>query len=241
MDRKNPVETPIFQTAGSQRLMLLEGLPTNLREHLGRTRRLILVANNPAIGGVDIGALDLGAEDVVVGFNLHLKAALLPVEPIHVLVHGYNKSDAHFFGLPLQGGVAKLFAAQPSRRFSILLAGYDPICPIPGVGFYQGRLPLEVLQDYPRVGPVGRTIVGPTTGFTTMVLFDWLRRECGYGYDLYALGFSNEAGKLWSGHAWDYEREWLQRSEVRQISLARSKGGLGRLLAVLGRNWKRPA
>lgn len=241
MDRKNPVETSVFQDAGSQRLMLLEGLPANLREHLGRARRLILIANNPAIGPADIQALDLGADDVVVGFNLHLKAALLPDEPVHVLVHGYNKGDARFFGLPLQGGVARLFAAEPSRRFSILLAGYDPLCPMPGVGFYQGRLPLEVLQAYPRVGPAGKVIVGPTTGFTSMVLFDWLRRECGYGYELCTLGFSNEAGKLWSGHAWDYERAWLQVSEVRQIPLERKKSKVGRLLAVLGRNWKRPA
>jgi hypothetical protein len=59
--------------------------------------------------------------------------------------------------------------------------------------------------------------VGPTTGFNALVLFDWLRGHAGYRYQLVTLGFSNEAGKLWGGHAWDYERSWLLKADVVRV------------------------
>ena len=51
------------------------------------------------------------------------------------------------------------------------------------------------------------------------MLFDWLRGHAGYSYQLMTLGFSNEAGKLWGGHAWDYERDWLQKSDIIVVPL----------------------
>jgi hypothetical protein len=34
-----------------------------------------------------------------------------------------------------------------------------------------------------------------------------------------SLGFSNEAGKFWSGHAWEYERQWLLEADVTVVPL----------------------
>ena len=67
--------------------------------------------------------------------------------------------------------------------------------------------------------PSGKPFAGPSTGFNAMVVFDWLLGRPGYTYELFALGFSNEAGTLWNGHAWDYERAWMHASRVRVIAL----------------------
>lgn len=60
---------------------------------------------------------------------------------------------------------------------------------------------------------------GLPPGFNALVLFEWLRGHAGYNYQLLTLGFSNEAGKLWGGHAWGYERAWLLKSDVVSVSL----------------------
>lgn len=95
------------------------------------------------------------------------------------------------------------------------------ICPLPRVALYWERIPLPALWNYPVDRPGGKRYVGPSTGFNALVLFDWLRGHAGYTYQLMTLGFSNEAGKLWGGHAWAYERDWLEKSNVTVVPLQR--------------------
>ena len=198
---------------------VLQALPVPLRECLSRATRVVLVANNPAITAADLQALDLGADDVVVSFNHCIKAALLSARSVNLFVHGYNAPDAYFFGLPYGPDVQRLIDQAQSRCFSMLVGCAAPMCPLPQVAMYWDRIPLPPLWNYPVDRPGGKRYVGPSTGFNTLVLLDWLRDHAGYTYQLLTLGFSNEAGKLWSGHAWDYERAWLQNSTVIVVPL----------------------
>lgn len=134
-------------------------------------------------------------------------------------MHGYNAPDAYFFGLPGNAEVRRLFDRAGDRCFTMLVGCAAPMCPLPRVAMYWDRIPLPALWNYPVDRPGGKRYVGPSTGFNTLVLFDWLRGHLGYTYQLMTLGFSNEAGKLWGGHAWDYERDWLQKSDVIVVPL----------------------
>lgn len=196
-------------------------LPPELRELLGRARRVVLVANNPAIRAEDFDALELGGRDVVVSFNTAIKAELLPVSATQVFVHGYHGQDFYFFGLPCRRCISDLFQQAPQRCFTLLVGVVKPMSALPRVAVYEDRIPLAPLLDYPKLRSDGKPFAGPSTGFNGMVLFDWLRERPGYSYDLFALGFSNEAGKLWKGHAWDYERAWMNDSRVRVVALSR--------------------
>lgn len=178
--------------------------------------RVILLANNPAITARDVDALSIGADDVVVSFNTCVKAPLLGGPWTNVLVHGFNEPDRYFFGLPCLPEVQGLLEA---GGFTVLMGCTGEITPLPGVSLLWARFPLPVVADYPVLRPDGKPFAGPTTGFSTLLLFDWLRRERGFGFQLLTLGFSNEAGKLWRGHAWDYERQWLQGAEVTVVPL----------------------
>ncbi|SDS17344.1 hypothetical protein SAMN05216579_0172 [Pseudomonas granadensis] len=198
---------------------VFEALPAELRDCLSRAARVVLIANNPAITAADFQALNLGSDDVVVSFNTCIKATLLNEQSVNVFVHGYNAPDAYFFGLPYGPHVQHMFERSGERCFSMLVGCAAPMCPLPRVAMYRDRIPLPPLWHYPVDRPGGKRYVGPSTGFNTLVLFDWLRGEAGYGYELLTLGFSNEAGKLWGGHAWDYERDWLRQSNIVAIAL----------------------
>lgn len=198
---------------------VFEALPAELRDCLSRAARVLLIANNPAITAADFQALNLGADDVVVSFNTCIKATLLNEHSVNVFVHGYNAPDAYFFGLPYGPHVQHMFERSGERCFSMLVGCAAPMCPLPRVAMYRDRIPLPPLWHYPVDRPGGKRYVGPSTGFNTLVLFDWLRGEAGYGYELLTLGFSDEAGKLWGGHAWDYERDWLRQSNIVAIAL----------------------
>ena len=198
---------------------VLDALPEPLRECLSRAARVVLIANNPAITVADFQALNIGANDVVVSFNTCIKAPLLNSRCVNVFVHGFNAPDAYFFGLPYGPCVQQLFEQAGDRCFSMLVGCAAPMCPLPRVSMYWDRIPLAPLWNYPVDRPGGKRYVGPSTGFNTLVLFDWLRGHAGYTYQLMTLGFSNEAGKLWGGHAWDYERGWLQNSAVIVVPL----------------------
>jgi hypothetical protein len=84
-------------------------------------------------------------------------------------------------------------------------------------------MPLPPLWNYPVDREGGKRYVGPSTGFNALVLFDWLRGHAGYDYQIITLGFSNEAGKFWSGHAWEYERQWLLGADVTVVPLQRCR------------------
>ncbi|CAB1400437.1 hypothetical protein [Pseudomonas fluorescens] len=198
---------------------VFEALPAELRARLDRAARVVLIANNPAITAADFQALNIGADDVVVSFNTCIKATLLNEQSVNVFVHGYNAPDAYFFGLPYGPHVQHMFERSGERCFSMLVGCAAPMCPLPRVAMYWDRIPLPPLWHYPVDRPGGKRYVGPSTGFNTLVLFDWLRGEAGYTYELMTLGFSNEAGKLWGGHAWDYERDWLRQSNIIVVPL----------------------
>ena len=198
---------------------VLEALPEPLQACLNRAPRVVLIANNPAITAADFQALNIGVDDVVVSFNTCIKASLLDSRSVNVVVHGYNAQDAYFFGLPLGPDVQRLSDQAGERCFTMLVGCAAPMSPLTRVAMYWDRIPLPPLWNYPVDRPGGKRYVGPSTGFNTLVLFDWLRGHAGYTYQLMTLGFSNEAGKLWGGHAWDYERDWLQKSDVIVVPL----------------------
>ncbi|MBP5945996.1 MULTISPECIES: hypothetical protein [unclassified Pseudomonas] len=198
---------------------VLGALPEPLQACLSRAARVVLIANNPAITVADFQALNIGVDDVVVSFNTCIKAPLLDSRSVNVVVHGYNAQDAYFFGLPFGPDVQRLCDQAGERFFTMLVGCAAPMCPLPRVAMYWDRIPLPPLWNYPVDRPGGKRYVGPSTGFNTLVLFDWLRGHAGYTYQLMTLGFSNEAGKLWGGHAWDYERDWLQKSDVIVVPL----------------------
>jgi hypothetical protein len=202
---------------------LLGALPQALKDCLARASRVVLVANNPAITAADVQALDIGRDDVIVTFNTCAKSALLSPQSVNVFVHGFNAPDAHFFGLPYKPEVQRLFDLPGARCFSMLVGCTGEMSPLPGVALYWERMPLPPLWNYPSDRPGGKRYVGPSTGFNALVLFDWLRGHAGYTYQVMTLGFSNEAGKFWSGHAWDYERQWLLKADVTVVPLQRRR------------------
>lgn len=221
MDGQHPeVDEPMALDAlpgGDQ--SVLDGLPQDLKERLRKAPRVLLVANNPAITRDDFQALSVGVDDVVVSFNKCLVAPLLCPQSVNVLVHGFNAPDAYFFGLPHGPEVQRLFSQAEGRCFTLLVGCTEAMCPLPQVALYRERIPLPPLWNYPVERPDGKRYVGPTTGFNALVVFDWLRGHPQFNYQLMTLGFSNEAGKRWSGHAWDYERDWLQKSDVTVVAL----------------------
>lgn len=214
---------------------VLAGLPAGLKACLQQAPRVVLLANNPAITAADVAALHITPADVVVSFNTCVQAELLTADAVNVFVHGFNAPDQYFFGLPCQPAVQRLFEQHPARCFSVLVGCTQPLCPLPQTGLYRERIPLPALWNYPVDRPKGKRYVGPSTGFNMLVLLDWLRGQPGYGYQLLTLGFSNEAGKLWGGHAWDYERAWLLAADVTVIPLAR-RSWWQSLLATFGRS-----
>lgn len=198
---------------------VLQALPPALQACLRSAARVVLVANNPAITEADFQALNIGVDDVVVSFNTCVKSALLNPRSVNLFVHGFNAPDAYFFGLPYGPEVQRLFRQPDARCFTVLVGCTATICPLADVALYWERIPLPALWNYPVDRPGGKRYVGPSTGFNALVLFDWLRGHPGFDYQLMTLGFSNEAGKLWGGHAWDYERDWLQQSDVTVVPL----------------------
>ena len=183
---------------------IFNALPDGLKTCLQRAPRVVLVANNPAITHEDFQALNVGVDDIVVSFNKCLKCDLISPASVNVFVHGFNAPDCYFFGLPYQPELQKLFEQPDVRYFTILVGCSEAVSPLPNVALYWDRIPLPALANYPVDRPDGKRYVGPTTGFNALVLFDWLRGYAGYGYQLVTLGFSDEAGKFWRGHASDY-------------------------------------
>ncbi|MBJ2347977.1 MULTISPECIES: hypothetical protein [Pseudomonas] len=202
---------------------LMGALPQALKNCLERAARVVLVANNPAITAADFQALDIGSDDVVVTFNTCVKSALLRPHSVNVFVHGFNAPDAYFFGLPYNAEVQRLFGLPDARCFTMLVGCTGNMSPLPGVTLYWERMPLPPLWNYPVDREGGKRYVGPSTGFNALVLFDWLRGHAGYNYQIFTLGFSNEAGKFWSGHAWEYERQWLLGADVTVVPLQRCR------------------
>lgn len=197
-------------------------LSTGLKAALRRARRVILVANNPAIGTDDFKKLAMSADDVVVSFNTCIMSDFLSPEYTNVFVHGYHGQEFHFFGLPCAPAVTQLFEQAKRGCYTILVGVVNPLSALPNVTIFHDRIPLPALQkDYPTLRKSGKPLAGPSTGFNAMVVLEHLRKLDGYQYELLALGFSNEAGTLWKGHAWEYERAWLRHSGVECIVVSK--------------------
>jgi hypothetical protein len=173
---------------------VMAGFSDELKGCLQRATRVVLVANN-------------------------LKGPLLSPRSQHVLVHGFNAPDHYFFGLPMSADLPSWLRARTPGCLAVLVGCTQPLCPMPGVSLFHERIPLPALWNYPVDRPGGKRYVGPSTGFNALVLLDTLRRQPGFTYSLVTLGFSNEAGKLWGGHAWDYERAWLLAAEITRMDL----------------------
>lgn len=236
----NPVEAAMDLSAhpgGHQDIV--GALPEALAQCLAVAPRVILVANNPAISQADFDGLRIEADDVVVSFNTCSKHDLLTAESVNVFVHGFNAPDRYFFGLPYRHELQRLFGQPQARCFTVLVGCAAPMSPVPGVMLLEERIPLPALWNYPVDRPGGKRYVGPSTGFNAMVVLDALRARLGYRYQLLALGFSTGGGKLWGGHAWDYEREWLAASTVQPVPLksppASARGLAGWWAKLLGR------
>lgn len=215
---QNPDELDLTALPGGEQ-DIIGALPPALAACLAHAKRVIFIANNPAICASDIDALQLSEADIVVSFNTCIKYDLLQQSPVNVFVHGFNAPDQYFFGLPYRPEIQQLFYENGHRCFTLLVGCAAPMSAVPGVMLLRERIPLPALWNYPVQRPNGKRFVGPSTGFNAMVLLSAVRERLGYGYQLFALGFSNEAGKLWGGHAWDYEREWLLRSDVESLAL----------------------
>lgn len=213
----------------------LEGFPAELQILLREARRVVLVANNPAIARGDMSRLGLGANDIVVYFNGCVPYSLIDPKVINVFFHGFNVEDRYFFGLPYRREIVELFRCAPGRCFTVLMGVDEALCPLRGVGYFSGALPLPALIDYPLLDKSGSRRVVPSTGFRVVALFDWLRTHGGFSFELMCLGFSDEAGKFWGGHAWEYERRWLSDAGVTRLSV--SGGVLFRLLSWSKRIW----
>lgn len=198
---------------------IVAALPEALAECLAKARRLIFIANNPCIGRDDVAALAIGVNDVVVSFNLCSKLDLLAGENANILVHGFNAPDHYFFGLPYQPEVAATLDRLKGSCFTMLVGCAAPMSALPDVMLLRDRIPLPVLWNYPTDRPGGKRYVGPSTGFNAMVVLDALRGLLGFDYQMLALGFSSGKTKLWGGHAWDYEREWLRNSNIVSVPL----------------------
>jgi hypothetical protein len=194
-------------------------MPESLLSRLRVAQRVILIANNPAIGKPDMDSLQVGPMDVVITFNTCIKSDLLGAGWVKVIVHGFNEPDRYFFGLPCRPEVESVMSFEEGAGFTILMGCTGHMSPLPGVGLVWARFPLPVIKNYPSYRPDGKLYAGPSTGFSTLVFLDWLRKTEGACYEIVTLGFSNEAGKLWRGHAWDYEREWLRASDVISVGL----------------------
>jgi len=218
---------------------IVAALPEALAECLAVAPRVILVANNPSISQADFDALRIEASDVVVTFNTCSKHELLTAESVNVFVHGFNAPDRYFFGLPYRPELRRLFDRPQASCFTVLVGCAAPMSPVPGVMLLEERIPLPALWNYPVNRPGGKRYVGPSTGFNAMVVFDALRDRLGYHYQVLALGFSTGGGKLWGGHAWEYEREWLAGSTVQAVPLkatpAAALGLAGWWAKLLGR------
>lgn len=208
---------------------ILGAFDKGLLDCLRRAERVVLVANNPAIGQADVDALSLCPRDAVVSFNTCLKWPLLSSLSANIFIHGYNAPDQYFFGLPYGPGVQALWQAPEARCFTILVGVAHPMSPVKGVSLFRERIPLPALWNYPSAHANGKRFVGPSTGFNALVLFDWLRRDQGMDFRLLTLGYSNDGGKLWSGHAWDYERAWLANADVETLALQRQPSWWQRL------------
>lgn len=194
-------------------------LSDELKACLRQAERVLLLANNPAITAADLQALQLGERDVVVSFNTCLKGTLLDARTHQVLVHGYNAPDHYFFGLPMRADLPNWLRDDRTRHLTVLVGCTTPLCPLPGVSLFYERIPLPPLWNYPTTRPDGKRFVGPSTGFNALVVLDTLRHQPGFDYAMLTLGFSNEAGKLWSGHAWAYERAWLLQADITVVEL----------------------
>lgn len=196
----------------------LERLAPQLLARILASRRVILLANNPAITQAHLHALAIDGADLLVSFNKCRHLALLRRRLHNLFIHRHNYRKGGYFGFPYRGRL-RLFTCCNPRLHSLLLGGEaERSAAGPrGVSFLPLRQPFPALQGYPYERLPSRG--GPSTGFYALAFFEHLKQLRGADYETVLVGFSEEGGSFWDGHAWDFERQWIRCAEVTLIRL----------------------
>lgn len=196
----------------------LERISPELLARIVASRRVILLANNPAITRDHVDALALGPEDLVVSFNKCRNRTLLRRKLHNVFIHRHNYRKSGYFGFPYKGWL-RLFPWFNARFHSVLLGGEVETLPASHrkASFLPLKQPFPALEGYPYERLPSRG--GPSTGFYALAFFDYVKRLKQADYEIILVGFSDEGGSFWDGHAWDFEREWTRESGVTVIKL----------------------
>ncbi|NNN24967.1 MULTISPECIES: hypothetical protein [Pseudomonas] len=196
----------------------LNHLSPALLARIQASRRVILLANNPAITREHLDALALGPDDLVVSFNKCRNRTLLRRQLHNLFIHRHNYRKGGYFGFPYKGWL-RLFPWFNKRFHSVLLGGEQAELPAShrASSFLPLRQPFPALEGYPyeRLPTRG----GPSTGFYAVAFFDYVKRLKQADFEIVLVGFSDEGGSFWDGHAWDFEREWTRSSDVTVIKL----------------------
>lgn len=196
----------------------LERLSPELLARIEASRRVILLANNPMISQEHIDALAISPDDLVVSFNKCRNLALLRRQWHNLFIHRHNYRKGGYFGFPYKGWL-RFFPWFNTRFHSVLLGGEAESLPAAhrSASFLPLRQSFPALEGYPyeRLPTRG----GPSTGFYAVAFFDYVKRLKQTDYEIVLVGFSDEGGSFWDGHAWDFEREWTRSSGVTVIKL----------------------
>lgn len=190
----------------------LQRMSVALIEKIAASGRVILLANNPLLTPALIDSLNIQDSDIVVSFNKCRNLPSLRRRHVNVFIHRHNYRKGGYFGYPYKG-MLRLFSWFNPRLYSVMLGGDESTLPRAGdFSFLPLRQAFPALEAYPYEGLPTRG--GPSTGFYALAFFDYLKQLKGASFDIVLVGFSDEGGTFWDGHAWEFEREWIKTSAV---------------------------
>lgn len=191
---------------------ILKLMSTELIDKIVASKRIILLANNPLLTQAHIDALVIDCSDTVVSFNKCRNFAALRRQHLNVFIHRHNYRKGGYFGYPYKS-MMRFFSWFNSNFYSVLLGGDAPtVSSTKACSFLPLRQAFPALEAYPYEGLPSRG--GPSTGFYALAFFDYLKQVKGGDFQILLVGFSDEGGSFWDGHAWDFEREWIKQSGV---------------------------
>ena len=187
--------------------------------------RVILVANNPNIAPANLAELDISSSDLVVQFNTMTHFEQLSALPCqHLTVFRFGVAPQKHHGLPLAAPRRARMQALESRQFTLFTDAFPANDqPFPPAQAETLTTNIDELIDAPYPTPDIAHYpqsAGPSTGFWTLALFHHLRQKNratraannNGAFEINLLGFSTESsskGIFWEGHAWDFERRWI--------------------------------
>ena len=187
--------------------------------------RVILVANNPNLAPANLEELEISSRDLVVQFNTMAHFDQLSTMPCqHLTVFRFGVAPQRHHGLPLAPPRRAAMRALESRQFTLFTDAFpanDQLFPQAQAetlttnvdDLIDAPYPTPAIAHYPHSA-------GPSTGFWTLALFHYLQQKTrakraansNGAFDISLLGFSTEpssSGIFWEGHAWDFERRWI--------------------------------